>query len=104
MSEEHVPVPVWLRFQLIRQDDGALGMYTLGMRQFGLMELEVERSPMDLEELFEFVSNVAHYLIQSGPVIKDGNTVGGSEEQRILVRHRLSLIDGGRQVYKVIFE
>jgi hypothetical protein len=104
MSEEHVPVPVWLRFQLVRQDEDSLGMYTLGMKQFGLMEIEIDRCQMDLEDLFEFVSNLAHYLIQSGPVIKDGNTVGGSEEQRILVRHLPSMIDDGRQVYKVIFE
>jgi hypothetical protein len=104
ISEEHVPVPVWLRFQLVRASDDEIGLYTLGMRQFGLMEIEIDRSKMDVEELFEFVANVAHYLIQSGPVIADGNTVGGSEEERILVRHRPSMIDKDRQVYKIVFE
>jgi hypothetical protein len=103
MSEEHVPVPLWLRFQPVRSEKGELGMYTLGMRQFGLMEIEVDRCVMDGQELFEFVSNIAHYLIQQGPVIADGNTVGGSEDERVVVRHRPSMIDKKRRVYKIIF-
>ncbi len=113
MTETHLPLPVWLRFQPVRADadqdttedlPNEIGMYTLGLKQFGLMEIEIDRCGMDLGELFEFVSNLAHYLVMSGPVIKDGNTVGGSEEERILVRHRPSMIDRTRRVHKVIFE
>lgn len=104
MSDEHVPVPVWLRFQLVRTADDGIGMYTLGMRQFDLMDIEVDRCTMDASDLFEFVSNIAHYLIQSGPVIADGNTVGGSAEERILVHHRPSMIDKKKVVYKIVFE
>ena len=59
---------------------------------------------MELQDLFESVSNIAHYLIQSGPVIADGNTVGGSEEERLLVRHRPSMINPNRLVYKIVYE
>jgi len=103
-SEEQVPIPVWLRFQLVRAAENEVGIYTLGMRQFGLMEIEIDRCSMGPGEIFDFVSNLAHYLIQSGPVIADGNTVGGSEDERILVRHRPSMIEEGRKVYKVVFE
>ena len=74
------------------------------MRQFGLLDIEVDRCKMKPEELFEFVSNIGHYLIQSGAVIEDGNTVGGSEDERILVRHQPSMIDPQRRVYKIVFE
>ncbi len=104
MSDEDVPVPVWLRFQLVRASDDSIGMYTLGMRQFDLMDIEVDRCTLDVGDLFEFVSNIAHYLIQSGPVIADGNTVGGSAEERILVHHRPSMIDKKKKVYKIAFE
>jgi hypothetical protein len=103
ISDEHVPVPVWLRFQLVRASDDSVGMYTLGMDQFDLMDIEVDRCEMKAGELLEFVSNIAHYLIQSGPVISDGNTVGGSAEERILVRHRPSMIDKKKKVYKIVF-
>lgn len=104
ISEEHLPAPMWLRIQLVRAANDELGVYTLGMSQFGLMDIEVDRCAMSPRELVEFVSNLAHYLIQSGPVIADGNTVGGSEEERILVRHHPSMIEPDRQVYKVVFE
>jgi hypothetical protein len=104
MSDEHVPVPVWLRFQLVRASAGGIGMYTLGMCQFDLMDIEVDRCTMGVSDLFEFVSNIAHYLIQSGPVIADGNTVGGTAEERILVHHRPSMIDKKKTVYQIVFE
>lgn len=103
MSEEHVPVPVWLRFQLVRASNDEVGLYTLGMQQFDLMDIEVDRCTMDVSDLFDFVSNIAHYLIQSGPVIADGNTVGGTAEERIVVRHRPSMIDKKKRVYKIVF-
>ncbi len=104
MSEEHVPVPLWLRFQLVRTSDDQIGMYTLGMRQFSLMDIEVDRCSLDVGDLFGFVSNIANYLIQSGPVINDGDTVGGSAEERILVHHRPSMVDPKKRVYKIVFE
>ncbi len=104
ISEKHLPVPVWLRFQLIRDSDKEIGLYTLGMSQFGLMDIEVDDCRMKVQDLFEFVSNIAHYLIQSGPVIADGNTVGGSESERILVLHRASMVDQDRCVYKIVFD
>jgi len=103
ISEEQMPVPVWLRFQLVRAAEDEVGLYTLGMRQFGLMEIEVDRCRMNPSDLFEFVSNIAHYLIEKGPIIADGNTVGGSAEERILVRHLPSMIERSRRVYKIVF-
>lgn len=104
ISAEHLPVPVWLRYQPVRAANNEIGLYTLGMRQFGLMDIEVDRCKMNPQDLFEFVSNIAHYLIKSGPVIEDGNTVGGSEDERILVHYRPSMIDPQRRVYKIVFE
>ena len=104
MSLEQVPVPLWLRFQFVRGADDELGMYTLGMQQFNMMDLEVDRCKLSPEDLFEFISNIAHYLIQNGPVIADGNTVGGDAEQQILVRHLPSMLDETKTVYKILFD
>jgi hypothetical protein len=103
MSEDQLPVPVWLRFQFVRDDDGTKGLYTLGMPQFGLMDVEVERFDGDPEDVFGIVCGMAHYLLQSGPVIADGNTVGGTPEEQIIVRHLPSRVDPGRTVYKILF-
>jgi len=104
MNESDVPVPMWLRLQPTLNSEGERGLYTIGMKQFGLMEIEVDRYDMLPQELLDFVCNVAQYLILNGPVIKDGDTVGGSETERILVRHQPSLIEPERTVYKIVFE
>ncbi|HEX7377160.1 MAG TPA: DUF4261 domain-containing protein [Pirellulales bacterium] len=104
MSEQHLPVPMWVRFQVTSAANDEIGMYTSGMRQFGLMELEVDRCRMTLAELSGFVGDLAHYLLQRGPVINDEDTCGGSGDQRIVVRHRSSMIDEDRLVYKIIMD
>lgn len=104
MSESNVPVPIWLRLQPTLNSEGERGLYTLGMDQFGLMDIEIDRYDMLPQELLDFVCNVAQYLILNGPVIKDGDTVGGSETERILVRHQPSLIEPERTVYKIVFD
>jgi hypothetical protein len=104
MSEEHIPLPAVVRFQFVSTSDDEHGLYTLGLNQFGLMEIEVDHATMELSDLFEYVCNVAHYLVLSGPVISDGNTIGSDEDEQIVVRHQPSMIDKSRKVYKILFE
>ena len=104
MSPDHLPLPVWLRFDLFRASDDAIGVCTTGMAQFGLMEIEVDRCTMSPRDLCEFVADLAHYLVLNGPVIQDGNTVGQSADQRIRVRHLPSMMRNGQMVYKLIFD
>jgi len=104
ISEEHVPLPAIMRFQFVSDDNDEVSLYTLGMNQFGLMEIEVDHSTMELSDLFEYVCNVAHYLVMSGPVIDDGETIGADENEKITVRHQPSMIDKTRKVYKILFE
>lgn len=105
MSDQKVPLPAMMRFQIIEAEGGrGLGIYTLGMSQFGLMEIEIDECGLDPEALFEFTADLAHYLVTNGPVIQDGNTVGGSEQEKILVRHKPSMVERGRLVYKVCYE
>lgn len=100
---DRLPIPVVLRFQPVSASDNQIGLYTLGMHQFGLMDIEVDGSRLGVQDLCEFVWNMADYLIQSGPTIADGHTVGLGAEEPILVRHRPSMIDKQRQVYKIEF-
>jgi len=103
-SETHLPVAMWIRLQPVAVSPNELGLYTLGMNQFGLMDLEVERCTWPLHELFGLVEGVATYLVMNGPVIRDGETVGQSAAQRILVRQRKSLSQPKRTVYKLVFD
>jgi hypothetical protein len=85
-SRENLPLFSWLGFNPAQEESGR-SAYTSGLREFGLLELEARNSAMQWPELFEFLANVAHYELSTNVQIGDGETVGGSESERIVVRH-----------------
>ncbi len=89
-SSEAPPLWLWLDLRVFLNDDGTSGLFTTGMRPLGLMEIEVPRIEMQPGELREWVLDIVHYLIENGPVLNDGDTIGANEEQCIRIRHRPS--------------
>jgi len=89
-SSEAPPLWLWLDLRVFRNDDGTSGLFTTGLRSLGFMEIEIPRVDMPPGELREWVLDIVYYLIENGPVLNDGNTIGATEEQRFLIRHRPS--------------
>ncbi|XXF78801.1 DUF4261 domain-containing protein [Myxococcaceae bacterium GXIMD 01537] len=100
-SREHLPLYLWLAFHLEREPDHSFTLRTSGLRAFGLMELEVvasrEKPAMLVDRAFTF----AHYLLDHGPVLRDGDTIGLSAQERLRVRHLPSVHEPARKVYRV---
>ncbi len=97
---DSLPVALWVDFRAL-VEEGRASLFTVGMRTFGLIELEIapsEKAPGDLREL---AVNVARYLIEQGRVIGDGDTVGGTEDERVVVRHAPSMVDRPHTVYRL---
>lgn len=82
-----LPIELWCRFGLVRVDDTHGGLHTIGMRQFGRMEIETERSSWGPPQLYEFARDVANYILTSGTELKHGDTIGEDAEQKIVVHH-----------------
>lgn len=101
-TRDQLPLELWCRFHLFRIDAGHGGLRTIGLRQFGAMEIEIERSSWQPRELHDFAHKVANYVLTAGTVIKDGDTIGNSAEQKIVVRHGRSKFDNGSEVYKIL--
>ena len=57
--------------------------YTDGMRYFGYDEMEVLDSQADAQTLHGFLSDIANYVITEDVVLRDGETIGFSEEQKL---------------------
>ena len=68
-------------------------MVTRGMDAFGLMNVEIEHSTRQPNESLALASDIAYYLIKSGPVISDGNTIGHSAEEKIKITFSPSIVD-----------
>ena len=62
------------------------------------MELEVSRCTWTAEQLVDRLFNFAHYLLDRGPVLLNGQTIGVSADEQISIEHRASLCGDGRTV------
>src|SRR5262249_1080771 len=63
--------------------------------------IEFDTDGAGLTDLVERVAGLASYLIEHGPVVRDGNTVGESDVERLTVRHRTSQRCAGLPVYAI---
>ncbi len=102
MSREYLPLYLWVRFGLVRnrgKKGDTFTLYTQGVDQFDSMEVEFPQSTLDPEALIDRAFNVVHHLLDHGPVLKDGDTIGLTTHERFLVSHQASIIDPTRSVY-----
>jgi Domain of unknown function (DUF4261) len=100
-QQSSLPVLLWVDFRCGHNTDGTAGLFTVGLSEFGLMEIEIPSSEKEPGELREFASDVAAYLLENGPVLADGHTVGGTEEDQITVHHAPSILDRPGPVYRL---
>jgi len=94
MSEQDLPLYNWIYFGL-RKENGKQSVYTYGLSDFGKKEMEIINSDNSLEELNEMMLNLTHYVIASDVVLKDGETIGISAEQKLkITESKGKFIDG----------
>jgi uncharacterized protein DUF4261 len=86
LQQSELPFSLWVLIQFSKQPNGNILISTIGMRDFGQMEIETE-STLPLDQTFDLVRKFGSYIIAKGPVVKDGETFGLSEAQRIKVRY-----------------
>ena len=100
---EKLPVPAWVGFLRARNKDGGMDIYTSGLGAFGAMEIEVVGTTQKTSDILGKMTGLSAYLIASGNVIKDGDTIGGSENEKIKTRHAESVIGRKGKVLRVEF-
>jgi hypothetical protein len=81
-----IPFSLWVLIQFSMQPTGNILISTLGMRDFDQMEIETE-STLPLDRTFDLVRKFGSYVLASGAIVRDGETVGLTAEQRIKVRY-----------------
>lgn len=86
-SPESPPLYLWVDLRAIRNPDGTIGLFTTGLAPLGHMEIEIPRIDMPAGELREWLLNIMYYLLENGPVLKHGQTIGMSAEQKIRISH-----------------
>lgn len=92
------PVSLWIDILPFRSDAG-IGAVTMGLSPFSEREIQFETHKLPLPTLISKVDGLAVYLVEHGPVVKNGDTFGGSARERFTVRHKSSDQFGGLPVF-----
>lgn len=101
MTADVIPVELWVTIRFVPEDDGSVSCITDGLEEFGLNEIEVVFSRREPQTLLEYVYNVAYYLIENGPVIHEGETIGLNEDERFPVTFEQSRLTDQPRVMRI---
>lgn len=91
------PVSLWVDILPFRSETG-IGAVTMGLSAFAEREIQFETHKLPLATLMSKVDGLAVYLVEHGPVVKDGDTFGGDARERFSVRYKNSDQFGGLPV------
>lgn len=86
----------------IYRDEKQAGIYTYGLKKFGKDEIEVYVTPdnadfasVDYNGIRDFVLNIVVYVLDSNVVLRDGETIGFTAEQKLPITKSKGLaLDG----------
>jgi hypothetical protein len=102
-SQSFAPFPDYpftLWFDALPFRSGAMiGAVTMGISAFAGREIEFETENLSLPDVMDNVVGLAAYLIENGPVLKDGDTFGGDETEYFQVQFRDSTRFPGLPVF-----
>jgi hypothetical protein len=98
------PLHIWVDFRVGKDSDTSSSGFTAGMKALGHMEFETKGSPEPPGELRERLLALAGYVLENGPVIRDGDTVGEDAEERIRVVYSNSSFGHESKVMRLVYE
>ncbi len=98
MTREALPLLLWIQILLRQEADGTYSVYTTGLREFQQMELEVRGSQRDREYLLARIFDIVHYMLEKNPVLRHGETIGTTQEEKIPLTIGPSTLDPNTEV------
>jgi hypothetical protein len=66
------------------------------------MEIEIPSVDMEPGELREWLLNIMYYLLEKGPVLQHGQTIGMSADHQIRIEHAASLFGHSGKVIRLV--
>lgn len=84
LKDDEFPILNLIWFGLCQNENGVMG-YTRGLLNFGKDEIEVESETATPREIRDFLLDIVSYVIIEDAALKDGETIGFSEEQKLQI-------------------
>lgn len=82
MKKGGLPVLNWIYFGLYQTKEG-WNTYTYGMKTFGKNEMEVLDVKANPQDVRDFLFDMVYYVLEADVTLRDGETIGFSEEQKL---------------------
>jgi uncharacterized protein DUF4261 len=101
ISADRLPVEIWVGFGLIPESNQTHSVFTSGLEDFGMQEIEIHSSQRDPQFLYERLFDIVHYVLRKDVVLHDGETIGISDTERITIQETQSLCDGETSVLQL---
>ena len=74
---------LWIDFRLLENNDRTHSLFTTGLAAFGHREVKIWALAWAAVPPRFLAYNVAHHLLEKGAMLKAGETIGISDEERI---------------------
>jgi len=88
------PIMLWIDIVPFRPGPQSVGAFTRGLSRFAGREIEYEVPGASSAPLIQRLAGLASYMVEHGDLVRDGDTIGEQQDERIEVHHGFSRFDG----------
>ena len=93
---------VWVDIDF--EEDGTISLYTNGMEEFDQFNVEFLHCPWDPERAWNYILSVANYMLTSGKNLTDGDSIGRTETEELVVHIDEPVHADGLQSIQILFD
>ena len=93
---------VWVDIDF--EEDGTVSLYTNGMEEFDQFNVEFLHCPWDPERAWNYILSVANYMLTSGKDLTDGDSIGRTETEELVVHIDEPVHADGLQSIQIFFD
>ncbi|WP_164725857.1 DUF4261 domain-containing protein [Veillonella sp. CHU732] len=92
---------VWVDIDF--EEDGTTSLYTNGMEEFDQLNVEFLHCPWDPERAWNYILSVANFMLTSGKELNDGDSIGRTETEELVVHIDEPVHADGLQSIQIFF-
>ena len=103
-SRDALPVELWVSFLPVPSRNNQFTMATRGLTAFGIKELETTGQGKDPQWVYEHLFNFAQFYLTHPEDVRENQTIGMSNDEKIDILAAFSRLDPNRDVLVLNFD
>lgn len=103
-SLDALPIELWVSFLPIASRNNQFIMTTRGLTAFGVKELETTGEGKDPQWVYDHLFNFAHFLLTHPEDVRENQTIGMSNDEKIDILAASSRLDPNKDVLMLNFD